>query len=65
MKKYLFLLTESVEISQERLDVLFEEVKTLIANYYALEDPSRIQPKSTEELIEFDLSDEFENKGLC
>lgn len=58
-----FPLTESVEISQERLNVLFEEVKTLIANYYALEDPSRIQPKSTEELIEFDLSDDLKIKG--
>jgi putative RecB family exonuclease len=58
-----FPLAESVEIPQERLDVLFEEVKILISNYYALEDPSRIQPKSTEELIEFDLSDDLKIKG--
>ena len=62
-EKIPFPLTESVEIPQERLDVLFEEVKTLIANYYALEDPSRIQPKSTEELIEFDLTDDLKIKG--
>jgi len=62
-EKIPFPPTESVEIPQERLDVLFEEVKTLIANYYALEDPSRIQPKSTEELIEFDLSDDLKIKG--
>ena len=58
-----FPLTESIEISEERLDVLFEEVKTLVANYYSLEDPSRIQPKSTEELIEFDLSKNLKIKG--
>lgn len=58
-----FPLTESFEISDERLDVLFEEVKTLVANYYSLEDPSRIQPKSTEELIEFDLSENLKIKG--
>jgi putative RecB family exonuclease len=62
-EKIPFPLTETVEISQARLDVLFEEVKTLIANYYALEDPSKIQPKSTEELIEFDLSDDLRIKG--
>jgi putative RecB family exonuclease len=62
-EKIPFPLTESFEIPQERLDVLFEEVKTLVANYYALEDPSRIQPKSTEELIEFDLSDDLKIKG--
>lgn len=58
-----FPLTESVEITQERLDVLFEEVKTLLANYYSLEDPSKIQPKSTEELIEYDLTDDLKIKG--
>jgi putative RecB family exonuclease len=58
-----FPLTESFVISDERLDVLFEEVKTLVANYYSLEDPSRIQPKSTEELIEFDLSENLKIKG--
>ena len=58
-----FPLTETVEITQERLDVLFEEVKTLIANYYSLEDPSKILPKSTEELIEFDLTDDLKIKG--
>jgi len=58
-----FPLIDSFEISDERLDVLFEEVKTLVANYYSLEDPSRIQPKSTEELIEFDLSENLKIKG--
>ena len=58
-----FPLTESIEITEERLAVLFEEVKTLIANYYSLEDPSKIQPKSTEELIEFNLSDDLKIKG--
>ena len=58
-----FPLTETVEITQERLDVLFEEVKTLISNYYSLEDPSKILPKSTEELIEFDLTDDLKIKG--
>ena len=58
-----FPLTETIEVKEERLDVLFEEVKTLIANYYLLEDPSKIQPKSTEELIEFDLSDGLKIKG--
>ena len=58
-----FPLTESIQISDERLDVLFEEVKTLVANYYSLEDPSKIQPKSTEELIEFDLSESLKIKG--
>ena len=58
-----FPLTESVEIPTQRLDILFEEVKTLVANYYSLEDPSKIQPKSTEELIEFDLSENLKIKG--
>jgi putative RecB family exonuclease len=58
-----FPLTESIQISDERLEVLFEEVKTLVANYYSLEDPSKIQPKSTEELIEFDLSENLKIKG--
>ena len=58
-----FPLIDSIELSDERLDVLFEEVKTLVANYYSLEDPSRIQPKSTEELIEFDLSENLKIKG--
>ena len=58
-----FPLTEFIQISDERLDVLFEEVKTLVANYYSLEDPSKIQPKSTEELIEFDLSENLKIKG--
>ena len=58
-----FPLTDTIEIKQDRLDVLFEEVKTLIANYYSLEDPSKIQPKSTEELIEFDVSSDLKIKG--
>jgi len=62
-EKIAFPLSESFEISDEKLDVLFEEVKTLVANYYSLEDPSRIQPKSTEELIEFDLSENLKIKG--
>ena len=62
-EKIAFPLTESIQISDERLDVLFEEVKTLVANYYLLEDPSKIQPKSTEELIEFDLSENLKIKG--
>ena len=58
-----FPLTQTVDISAQRLDILFEEVKTLVANYYSLEDPSKIQPKSTEELIEFDLSQNLKIKG--
>ena len=40
-----FPLTDTIEIKQDRLDVLFEEVKTLIANYYSLEDPSKMLHK--------------------
>jgi len=58
-----FPLTQTVVIPDERLEILFDEVKTLVANYYSLEDPSKIQPKSTEELIEFDLSEDLKIKG--
>lgn len=58
-----FPLNEKIEVPIDKIKFLFEEVKILLANYYSLEDPSKIQPKSTEELIEFDLSSEIKIKG--
>jgi len=58
-----FPLKDKVVIAQDRLEVLFAEVKSLIANYYSLEDPTKIEPHSTEELIEFDLSPALKIKG--
>lgn len=58
-----FPLVEDVAAPIEKVQHLFNEAKTLIANYFGLEDPSKIQPKSTEELIEFDLNPTLKIKG--
>lgn len=56
-------LTLAHSIAQDRLDILFEEVKVLVANYFGLEDPTRVEPESTEKLIEFDLNPNLKIKG--
>jgi putative RecB family exonuclease len=58
-----FPLKEVIVPPLDKVQQLFSEAKTLIANYFGLEDPSKIQPKSTEELIEFDLSSTLKIKG--
>ena len=58
-----FPLVEAATAPIEKVQQLFNEAKTLIANYFGLEDPSKIQPKSTEELIEFDLNPTLKIKG--
>ncbi len=47
----------------EKIDQLVNEIKSLIANYFLLEDPSKIQPKSTEELLEHNLDESLLLKG--
>jgi putative RecB family exonuclease len=59
-----FPLSKEHTISQDRLDILFAEVKTLVANYFQIEDPRRIEPESTEKLIEFDISSSLKIKGF-
>lgn len=58
-----FPLVGSATPPIENVHQLFTEAKSLIANYFRLEDPSNIQPKSTEELIEFDLNPTLKIKG--
>jgi putative RecB family exonuclease len=58
-----FPLIQESTISDEVLNKLFQESANLIANYFQLEDPQRIEPKSREELISFDLNDELIIKG--
>lgn len=58
-----FPLVSKPLIPEDRLLILFAEVKTLLANYFQLEDPTRFDPESTEELIDFDLSPNLKIKG--
>ena len=58
-----FPLKESIEFDKQKIDSLVAEIKLLLANYFQLEDPSKLEPKSTEELIEHDLTEDVHLKG--
>lgn len=58
-----FPLTSIPSIDENKITQLSKEIKTLVANYFLLEDPTKIQPKSTEELLEYNLDDSIFLKG--
>jgi putative RecB family exonuclease len=58
-----FPIVGEIEHDKEKIESLISEVKFLLANYFQLEDPSKIEPDSTEELIEHILTDEIHLKG--
>ncbi|WP_067981417.1 RecB family exonuclease [Nocardia caishijiensis] len=45
-------------------EVLFEEVRRLVAGYYELEDPTRFEPDGLEERVEVDLDGEIPLRGF-
>ena len=59
-----FPIKQSIQIDSEKINLLVSEVKLLLANYFQIEDPTRIEPESTEELIEHILTDEIHLKGF-
>jgi putative RecB family exonuclease len=58
-----FPISQSIQFDKEKIDNLTAEIKLLLANYFQLEDPTRIEPKSTEELIEHSLTEDVHLKG--
>jgi len=58
-----FPIETSINIDQDKILNLIAEIKILLANYFQIEDPTRIEPNSTEELIEHNLTDKIYLKG--
>jgi len=60
----IFPITQKTDVDQDLLSKLFNESKDLLANYFGIEDPTKIEPNSLEELIEFDISEKTKLKGF-
>lgn len=58
-----FPIENPIQVDKSKIDVLSDEIKLLVANYFQIEDPARIEPNSTEELIEHTLTEEIHLKG--
>jgi len=58
-----FPISEPLKIDMTKIDNLISEIKLLLANYFQIEDPTRVEPESTEELIEYILTDQIHLKG--
>ncbi len=55
--------TNKVQTSKENMELLNKEISDLLTNYFKIENPKNINPKSREELIEYELTPEILLKG--